>query len=293
MSDETTKGSLIGTVVSHYTIDRVLGRGGMSAVYAATDGRSGDEVAIKVLHHDLAGEPKYLERFEREAKALTALSHRNVVQILDSVVLEDGRPGIVQELLTGPTLTEWLAVKGLVSPRLAAVLLIPVCEAAAMFHEAGIVHRDLKPDNLVFPNASVQPSGIKIVDFGVARMTESTASKLTGKNILGTPEYVAPEIIEGQTADGRADLYSLGVVAYQMLTGTTPFTGPTVGAILMQHLSKTPLPPSAHRPELPPEVDEVVLRAIAKQPTDRYATALEFAEAFDSFKPQVDTTGLV
>ena len=260
----------------------------MSSVYVATDGRTGDEVALKILHQDLASDSKYRERFEREAKALSALSHRNVVQILDSVVLADGRPGIVQELLTGPTLADWLAVKGTVSPRLLAALLVPVCEAASLFHDAGIVHRDLKPENLVFPDATVQPSAIKIVDFGVARMTESDASKLTGKNILGTPEYVAPEIIEGNTADGRADVYSLGVVAYQMLTGTTPFKGPTVGAILLQHLSKTPAPPSSVREDLTPEVDAVVLRAVAKLPSDRYASAVEFGRALETLVPAID-----
>lgn len=260
----------------------------MSAVYVAIDGRSGEEVALKILHHDLAHDPKYLERFQREAHALSALSHRNVVQILDSVVLGDGRPGIVQELLTGPTLTEWLADKGTVSPQMLASLLAPVCEAASLFHDAGIVHRDMKPDNLVFPDASAEPADIKIVDFGVARMTESDASKLTGKNILGTPEYIAPEIIEGNTADGRADVYSLGVVAYQMLTGTTPFKGPTVGAILLQHLSKTPAPPSSVRTDLSAEVDAVVLRAVAKQPSDRYASAVEFARALETLVPAID-----
>ena len=288
MNDDTSRSTLVGTQVSHYTISRLLGRGGMSSVYVALDDRSGDEVALKILHHDLASDSKYLERFQREAHALSALSHRNVVQILDSVVMADGRPGIVQELLTGPTLADWLTVKGTVSPRLLAALLVPVCEAASLFHEAGIVHRDLKPENLVFPDATVQPSAIKIVDFGVARMTESDSSKLTGKNILGTPEYVAPEIIEGNTADGRADVYSLGVVAYQMLTGTTPFKGPTVGAILLQHLSKTPAPPSSVRTELSAEVDAVVLRAVAKQPSDRYASAVEFARALETLVPAID-----
>ncbi len=288
LTDELQRTTLVGTQVSHYAIDRLLGRGGMSSVYLAIDSRTGVEVAMKILLHDLAGEPKYLERFQREAQALSALNHRNVVQILDLVVLPDGRPGIVQELLTGPTLADWLVTEGTVSLSLLAALLVPVCEAASLFHDAGIVHRDLKPENLVFPDSTAQPSAIKIVDFGVARMTESNASKLTGKNILGTPEYIAPEIIEGATADGRADIYSLGVIAYQMLTGTTPFRGPTVGAILLQHLSKTPAPPSSLRPDLGADVDEVVLRAIAKQPADRYVDGRTFARDLETLVPEVD-----
>ena len=288
LTDELQRTTLVGTQVSHYAIDRLLGRGGMSSVYLAIDSRTGVEVAMKILLHDLAGEPKYLERFQREAQALSALNHQNVVQILDLVVLPDGRPGIVQELLTGPTLADWLVTEGTVSLSLLAALLVPVCEAASLFHDAGIVHRDLKPENLVFPDSTAQPSAIKIVDFGVARMTESNASKLTGKNILGTPEYIAPEIIEGATADGRADIYSLGVIAYQMLTGTTPFRGPTVGAILLQHLSKTPAPPSSLRPDLGADVDEVVLRAIAKQPADRYVDGRTCARDLETLVPEVD-----
>jgi len=282
MNQEAPESTLAGSRVSHYSIERMLGRGGMSAVYAARDARTGREVALKVLNHDLAADPRYLERFQREAAALSALSHPNVVEILDSVILADGRPGIVQELLSGPTLTSWIGSTGVLPPRRVAELLVPVCEAVSVFHDAGIVHRDLKPDNLVFPEASAIPASIKIVDFGVARITESAASNLTGKNILGTPEYVAPEIIEGNTADGRADVYSLGVVAYQLLTGATPFTGATVGAILIQHLTKVPAPPTSHRPDLGRVVDEIVLRAIAKDPRARYSTGREFAVALST-----------
>lgn len=279
MSDASSHDALCGSSIGNYRIGVRLGRGGMSTVYVATDERSGRPAALKVLHHELASDPKYLERFQREAHALSALTHPNVVQILDVVVLPDGRPGIVQELLGGPSLADWLAVHGPVGVRDVAELLGPVCRAASIFHEAGIVHRDLKPENLVFPDAGAAPSSLKIVDFGVARMTEGQASKLTGKNILGTPEYVAPEIIEGNTADARADVYAIGVIAYQMLTATTPFKGPTVGAILLQHLSRNPAPPSSHRADLSPAVDAVVLRAIAKSPADRFATALDMAAA--------------
>jgi CheY-like chemotaxis protein len=144
------------------------------------------------------------------------------------------------------------------------------------------VHRDIKPSNIVLPDPNDAYDSVKVVDFGIARLRDAKGAKLTGKSILGTPEFLAPEVIEGEEADERTDIYSLGVIAYQMLAGRLPFVGSTSGAILLQHLTKTPQPPSAHNPGLSAAVDEAVLRALEKERPARYQTAEEFAAALEA-----------
>ena len=282
-SSEDLNDPMIGTVVAdRFRVDSVLGRGGMGAVYRACQLQLERDVAIKVILHEVAVSSVMVERFRREAAATARLRHPNIVNVYDFGSLDDGRHFLVMELLKGPTLQQWLVENGPQTPARTLEIIRPVARAIAALHRAEIVHRDLKSSNIVLPDSDDADDVVKVVDFGIARLRESQATNLTGAQIIGTPGYIAPELIEGQQADARSDIYALGVIAYTTLAGRPPFHASTTGAILLQQLTKNPEAPSKILGGLTTPLDKVILRAIDKDPARRYQTAEAFLEAFES-----------
>ena len=255
-----------------YRVIRKLGTGGMANVYLAEDQELGRRVAIKLLDERHAQDEQFVERFRREAESAAGLSHPNVVSIYDRGEAE-GTYYIAMEYLEGKTLKELLVSRGPTPVRVAIDYTRQILSALEFAHRAGIVHRDIKPHNVV-----VAPDGrLKVTDFGIAR---SGSSQMTeAGSIIGTAQYLSPEQAQGKPVHPSSDLYSVGVVLYEMLTGAVPFTGETALEIAMKHLNTVPEPPSTKRPpgigEVPHELDSVVLRALAKDPADRYESARE------------------
>src|ERR671937_189733 len=261
--------TLINTLFDgRYRIMRKLGTGGMANVYLAEDQELGRRVAIKMLDDRHSQDEQCVERFRREAKNAAGLSHPNIVSIYDRGEAE-GTYYIAMEYLEGRTLKELIVTKGPTPIPVAIDYTRQMLGALGFAHKNGIVHRDIKPHNVV-----VAPDGrLKVTDFGIAR---SGASQMTeAGSIIGTAQYLSPEQARGAPVDPRSDLYSIGVVLYEMLTGSVPFTGDTPLEIAMKHLSTVPKQPSAKRPEVPHDLDLVALRALAKNPDDRYASADE------------------
>ena len=251
-----------------YQITRKLGSGGMANVYLAEDQELGRRVAIKVLDDRHSSDNQFVERFRREAKNAAGLSHPNIVSIYDRGEAE-GSYYIAMEYVEGRTLKELLVARGPSPIGIAIDYTRQILSALRFAHRNGIVHRDIKPHNVI-----VDGDGrVKVMDFGIAR---AGASQMTeAGSIIGTAQYLSPEQARGAPVDQSSDLYSTGVVLYELLTGSVPFTGDTPVEIAMKHLGQTPEPPSARRPEVPRDLDYVVLRALAKDPSERYRTAAE------------------
>src|SRR5262245_14781455 len=249
-----------------YRVVRKLGTGGMANVYLAEDQELGRSVAIKMLDERHSQDEQFVERFRREAKNAAGLSHPNIVSIYDRGEAE-GTYYIAMEYLEGRTLKELLVTRGPTPIAVAIDYTRQILAGLGFAHRPGIVHRDIKP-----PNVVVAPDGrLKVTDFGIAR---SGASQMTeAGSIIGTAQYLSPEQARGAPVDPRSDIYSIGIVLYEMLTGSVPFTGDTPLEIAMKHLSAVPAPPSEKRPDIPRDLDLVVLRALAKNPDDRYASA--------------------
>jgi eukaryotic-like serine/threonine-protein kinase len=261
--------SLIDTLFDgRYRIQRKLGAGGMADVYLAEDQELGRRVAIKILNGRHANDDQFIERFRREAKNAAALNHPSIVSIYDRGEAEDTYY-IAMEFLDGRTLKELVVSRGAAPINVAIEYARQILSALRFAHRHGIVHRDIKPHNVL-----VDAEGrVKVTDFGIARAGTSQMTE-TG-SIVGTAQYLSPEQARGGEVDPRSDLYSLGVVLYELLTGKTPFDGDTPVEIAMKHLSNAPEPPSKLRSDIPPELDKVVLRALAKDPNERYQSADE------------------
>ena len=264
--------TLINTLLDgRYRVVSKLGSGGMANVYLAEDQELGRQVAIKILNERHAHDEQFVERFRREAKNAAGLSHPNIVSIYDR-----GETGgtyyIAMEYLDGRTLKELLRRRGPMPVKLALQYARQVLAAMGSAHRRGIVHRDIKPHNVM-----VDAEGrLKVTDFGIARAGPSQVTEVG--SIVGTAQYLSPEQARGEAVDQRSDIYSMGIVLYEMLTGGVPFTGETPVEIAMKHLSATPEPPSTKRPEIPRDVDLATLRALAKDPAERYQSAEEMDE---------------
>src|ERR687884_1177875 len=261
--------TLINTLFhGRYRILRKLGTGGMANVYLAEDQELGRRVAIKILNERHAADEQFVERFRREAKNAAGLSHQNIVQIYDRGEAE-GTYYISMEYLDGRSLKELILARGPAPVRVAIDYARQILSALRVAHGKGLVHRDIKPHNVL-----VDSEGrVKVTDFGIAR---AGPSQMTEEgSIIGTAQYLSPEQARGAPVDQRSDLYSVGVVLYEMLTGAVPFTGDTPLEIAMKHLSAVPEPPSAKRRDVPRDLDLVALRALAKNPEDRYGSAEE------------------
>src|SRR5215831_15983603 len=284
--DEPTRESWYGmqsgaVLVGRYRIERLISRGGMGAVFEATQLGLDRAVAVKLLLPTISRDEKMQERFRREARSAASLRHQNIIQIYDYGISDHG-PYIVMELARGKSLRQLLS-QGALPIDLAVNLTSQICSALAAAHSARIIHRDLKPDNIMIEEQSDGQIIAKVLDFGIAKMCEAQSddgeANLTGANIIGSPAYMSPEQSLGVTLDARSDLYSLGAVLYEMLTGSTPF-GKGPPATLLMHQVNTPPPRlTAIRPEISDAVESVVMKALAKDREARFAAATHFAQA--------------
>jgi serine/threonine-protein kinase len=271
--------TLINTLFDgRYRILRKLGSGGMANVYLAEDEELGRRVAIKILNERYANDDLFIERFRREAKSAAGLSHPNIVSIYDRGEAE-GTYYIAMEVIEGRSLKELILTRGALPVDTAIAYAKQLLEALRFAHHHGIIHRDIKPHNVLVssgPQVKATAPRLKVTDFGIAR---HGASQMTeAGSIMGTAQYLSPEQARGAPVTAASDLYSAGVVLYEMLTGKVPFTGDSAIEIAMKHVNELPKPPSKLRPEIPQELDQVVLRSLAKDPADRYQTADEFIE---------------
>ena len=256
-----------------YKLVDFIGEGGMSLVYRAVDIRTGHSVAVKILKSEYNSDSEFLERFQREAHAASLMSHHNIVNLLD-VGAEGEYRYLVLEYVSGNTLKQIIRQKGCLSTNTAIQITIRILSALQHAHDNGIIHRDIKPQNIL-----VHSDGhVKVADFGIARMTSAlTISK--GDTVVGSVHYSSPEQASGAVVDSTSDIYSTGVVLYEMLTGHVPFTGDTPVAVAMQHIKAVPPPISDYNPDVPPAIVGVVMRALEKSPRKRYQSAREMAEA--------------
>jgi eukaryotic-like serine/threonine-protein kinase len=261
-----------------YEIRSLLGTGGMASVYLGTDRVLDRPVAVKVLARQFAGDASFVERFRREAQAAAALNHPNVVSVYDTG--DDGDVHyIVMEYVQGRTLADVIRDEGPLLPQRAAEIAEGVAAALAFAHRAGLVHRDVKPANVM-----ITPTGdVKVMDFGIARA--QTGDSLTRtESVLGTATYFSPEQAKGEGVDARSDIYALGCVLWEMLAGRPPFTGDTAVTVAMKHVRDEPAPPSSVNPDVPPPLDAITLKALAKNPSNRYQTASELASDLERFR---------
>src|ERR687892_807369 len=261
--------TLIGTVFDgRYRIVRKLGAGGMADVYLAEDQELGRRVAIKILNDRHAADDSFIERFRREAKNAAGLSHPNIVSIYDRGEAE-GTYYIAMEFLDGRSLKELIVSRGPAPVNVAIEYARQILDALRFAHRNGIVHRDIKPHNVI-----VDAEGrVKVTDFGIARAGTSQMTEVG--SIIGTAQYLSPEQAKGAPVDQTSDLYSVGIVLYELLTGKVPFSGDSPVEIAMKHISAAPEPPSTLRADIPPDLDKIVLRALAKTPEQRYRNAEE------------------
>jgi serine/threonine-protein kinase len=263
-----------GARVAGYLLERLVGVGGMAAVYQARDERLGRVVALKLL----AGDEAVRMRFVREARAVAAVDHPHIIPVY-AAGEADGVQFIAMRFVAGGTLQGILRAAGALSPRRAAAFISPVASALDAAHAAGLVHRDVKPGNILVDSRRGGPEHAYLTDFGIARAMLSAGTLTVAGQFLGTPDYAAPEQVNGQPVNGRADQYALACVAFEVLSGTVPFKRELPIAVLYAHLSTPPPRLTAVRGDLPPAVDDVLAKAMAKDPDERYATCADFADA--------------
>jgi eukaryotic-like serine/threonine-protein kinase len=287
------KDPFIGRTIlgGQYEVLEKIGTGGMGSVYKAMQTSEQRLVAIKILHPKLAGRKDLTSRFRREARAMMQLSHRNTVKVYSYGELEDdGSLYIVMELLEGKNLNQAVRREGPLPPERAIPILVQVCGALQEAHNLGIVHRDLKPENIFLSKNDGQADFPKVLDFGLAKVTERQMQPgsiiLTQEGmVFGTPEFMSPEQAQGRTLDARSDIYSLAVILYELLTGKLPFSARTPMEYIQKHVTDPVIPFAERAPDrsFPRGLEEVIVKALAKRPEDRFQSAQDFAEALRPF----------
>ena len=279
-----TGGTLTGTRLGSYEVLELLGRGGMAEVYKGRHPRLDRTVAIKILPPRLAADPDFRQRFEREARAIAALRHPNIVQVFDFGDVE-GTYYMVMEYIEGIDLARYIRENGPLPLEQVRLILRGVASALDHAHAQGLVHRDVKPSNVMLETVGQIDLSHRVVltDFGIAKILTSDTDATKSGMIMGTLDYIAPEQVKvSAQVDGRADVYALGAMLYQMLTGELPFKGDYAGAVMLAHLQQPVSDPRGLRPDLPDNVAHAIMRAMAKEPDDRFSTAGELAEAIRS-----------
>jgi len=280
LRSQNAGGDLVGSIIAdRYHVMKKLGEGGMGAVYLAEHVKMGRKSAVKVMNPGMANDPDAISRFNREAANASRINHPNVCAVYDFGETPDGMIYLAMEFIEGPSLTKVISDAGALPPRRAADITRQAADALAVAHDMGIVHRDLKPDNIMIAAGRDGTDIVKVVDFGIAKAANSEAQKVTKTGlVVGTPEYMSPEQLAGDKLDGRSDLYSLALVAYNMLTGKLPFPADTVQESMIKRLTDEPLPLATSKPETSwsPEVQAVMDRALARDLASRYQTAAEF-----------------
>ncbi len=257
-----------------YELGDILGFGGMSEVHLARDVRLHRDVAVKVLRADLARDPSFYLRFRREAQNAAALNHPAIVAVYDTGEAETPNgplPYIVMEYVEGVTLRDIVHSDGPMEPQRAIEVIADACQALNFSHQHGIIHRDVKPANIMISKTGA----VKVMDFGIARALADASSVTQTAAVIGTAQYLSPEQARGEKVDARSDVYSLGCVLYEILTGEPPFIGDSPVAVAYQHVREDPVPPSQRHADISPELDAVVLKSLAKNPDNRYQTAAE------------------
>jgi len=261
-----------GDQLDHYRIVGLIARSGMASIFRGTDVRNNREVAIKVPHEEMEADPILFDRFKREEEIGKKLDHPGVVRVFDDE--ERSRRYMVLEWVEGRLLRQILNEQKKLPTERAIRITLGLCDALDYIHSQGVVHRDLKPENImVGPNDQV-----KLIDFGIAANAGSrrlTFAKLT--EAMGTPDYISPEQVKGKRGDARSDVYSLGIMFYEMLTGKVPFTGPNPFVIMNERLLNNPIPPREVNPDISPQLQEIIYRALERDPNKRYPNAHEFA----------------
>jgi serine/threonine-protein kinase len=273
-------------VDERYQVVAHLGTGGMAEVYCATDLQLGRKVALKILHQRFAADEEFVERFKREASSAAGLQHQHLVAVYDRGEW-DGTSYIAMEYVAGRTLKQIVSEEGPLAPGRAVDLTVQILRAARFAHRRGVIHRDFKPQNVI-----VDDEGrAKVTDFGIARAGASDMTQ-TG-SIMGTAQYLSPEQAQGHAVTARSDLYSIGIILYELLTGRVPFEADSAVTIALKQVNEAPLPPTQVNPSVTPELESVVLRALEKEPTDRFADADEFIAALDAAASRIPSPSAI
>ncbi|MBL8148664.1 MAG: serine/threonine protein kinase, partial [Blastocatellia bacterium] len=261
-----------------YRLERLIARGGMGAIYQAVQEELSRLIAIKVLNPEFVNNPTALERFRREALASANLKHPNIVTIYDFGVTPSGSSFIAMEFLKGRSLSVLLEQEGKLGLDRTLKIIEPICQALTEAHHKGIIHRDLKPDNIMLEQSGTNEV-VKVVDFGLAKLKQRAEQRrITGNLVVGTFDYMSPEQCQSLDLDPTSDIYSLGVMLYEMLTGRVPFHSQSRLATIYQHINEPPRPPREFAPEIPQLVESVILKALAKDPRDRQQSSKELFE---------------
>ena len=278
---------MVGELLAdRYELEELVGTGGMSSVFRAHDRLLDRTVALKILHQHYAADGEYVERFRREARAVATLSHPNIVTVIDRGA-HDGRQFIVFEYVDGENLKRLIERRGPVPVALALELVIQIAHGLSFAHQQGLVHRDVKPQNVLLNG----DGRAKVTDFGIARSLDVQHGMTQTGTVLGTSDYIAPEQAQGQRVDEHSDVYSLGVVLYELLTSEVPFPGENFVSVAMRHINEPAPSIRDKRPDVPQRVDEAVRRAMAKDPADRFATMAEFRTELEACLAELQEAG--
>ncbi|MFO0659437.1 MAG: serine/threonine-protein kinase [Polyangiaceae bacterium] len=279
-------------VAARYRVEETLGEGGAGYVVRAKDELTGDKVALKFLLESVANDPEMVERFRREASAAAQIKSEHAIRIHEVQTLEEGLHYMVMELLAGMDLDQLIAERTRLEVSEAVDMVLQACEAVAEAHSLKIVHRDLKPANLFVTQREGKPH-VKVLDFGISKVKDSSAKLTRTASVLGSPEFMPPEQLQGaKFVDARSDLWALGVILYEAVTGKLPFPGNNIGTLTLQIVTMQPDPPEKHREEIPLGLSAVILRCLEKKSTQRWQSIVELAEALAPFGSEAAATSV-